>query len=349
MSRLALSRRPHRRSDGGPAPYPHRPLLAIALFAAALAFWPAPAAAQLETFFSPKLGELMPRADYRLTFYPEERVASQPTHLSLFEHRFSLSIPLWQNSANELSISPSVKYTDFDTHARLPDSDERFPHELFDIRLSAAYRHKFENGWIWGAIVTVGTASDVPFHSEDELVVRASTLLRVPHGERNAWIFMLNYSNRDDLFGLNVPIPGLAYLYSPSDRFTAVIGLPFSSVEYKPWEDLTLEASYQAVRTVRVRATYRPFRPLRLYAGFDWDNWFWLLADRGDKDDKFSYYEKRWTGGIRFDLRHVGFEVSGGWAFDRFYFIGEGYSDRRENRVDVRDGPFVVGRIQLRF
>ena len=32
-----------------------------------------------------------------------------------------------------------------------------------------------------------------------------------------------------------------------------------------------------------------------------------------------------------------------------FYGNGEGYSDRRENRVDVRDGPFVVGRIQLRF
>lgn len=70
----------------------------------------------------------------------------------------------------------------------------------------------------------------------------------------------------------------------------------------------------------------------------------WLI-----KDDKFNYYEKRWTGGIRLDLRHGSFEVSRGWAFDRFYFIGEGYSDRRENRVDVRDGPFVVGRLPLRF
>jgi hypothetical protein len=54
-------------------------------------------------------------------------------------------------------------------------------------------------------------------------------------------------------------------------------------------------------------------------------------------------------GGIRFDLRHLGFELSGGYAFDRFYFEGGGYSNHNENRIDIHGGPFVVGRIMLRF
>jgi len=45
----------------------------------------------------------------------------------------------------------------------------------------------------------------------------------------------------------------------------------------------------------------------------------------------------------------VGFELSGGYAFDRFYFEGESYKHRNENRIDIHDGPFVVGKIMLRF
>ena len=52
---------------------------------------------------------------------------------------------------------------------------------------------------------------------------------------------------------------------------------------------------------------------------------------------------------MRFDLRHFFAELNGGWAFDRFYFEGESYSDRRENRIDVGDGPWGAFRVGLRF
>jgi hypothetical protein len=41
------------------------------------------------------------------------------------------------------------------------------------------------------------------------------------------------------------------------------------------------------VRTVRARATYVIFAPLRVFLGFDSDHDNYYLADRGDKD----YYE----------------------------------------------------------
>jgi hypothetical protein len=130
----------------------------------------------------------------------------------------------------------------------------------------------------------------------------------------------------------------------PSDTFNAVIGVPFSAIEWKPIEKLTFEASYFPVRHVRARATWRIFRPLRAYLGFDWDNERYMLADRSDDDDRFYYYEKRFTGGARFDLKHVGVEVYGGYVFDRFYFLGDGYSDRHKDRfvrIGVRWWPGV--------
>jgi hypothetical protein len=319
----------------------------IALAVALVAATPALAAAQLEALLNPKLGELAARSDYRLTFYPEQRVAGQPTTLELLEHRVSFFVPVVQTSRDELALSASARLEDYDTRAVLPRTGERWPTELWDVKAGPAYRHAFDNGWIGGAVLSIGSASDKPFASGDELIVQGSAFLRVPRGERDAWLFMLNYSNVSEFGG--IPLPGLAYIYSPSEEFTAIIGLPFASVEYKPVDKLTLQATYQALRKVRLRATYEVFRPLRVWVGFDWDHDMYLRADRRDTDDRLFYYEKRWSGGARFDLRHVGFELSGGYAFDRFFFEGDGYSDRHRNRFDVHAGPFVVGRISVRF
>ena len=322
----------------------------LALAVAAVTLAPSTASAQLEQWLSPTLGELIPRADYRVTYYPDERVRQQPAELGLMEHRLSLFVPLVQDTTDEWAISASVRYQDLDTHAILPDSFEPFPDRLWDVKISPSYRHQFDNGWTAGGLVSIGSASDKPFHSWDEVIVRASAFLRVPHGERNAWFFTLSYSNHESFsFAENIPIPGIAYMYSPSDKFTAVIGVPFSSIQAELVDTLTLQIVYTPVRKIRARLTWQPFRPLRIYAGYDWDHDFYLRAGRGDEEDKLFYFEQRLTGGVRFDLRHVGLELSGGWAFDRFYFEGEGWSDRTENRVRVGAGPFVVLRVGVRF
>ncbi len=105
----------------------------------------------------------------------------------------------------------------------------------------------------------------------------------------------------------------------------------------------------QAIYRVRARVTWQIFQPLWAYVGFDWDHDHYYRSDRDDKDDKIFYYEKRLTAGARFDLRHIGFEVYGGYAFDRFYFEGEKYSDRDANRIDVGAGPFIAGKLSVRF
>ncbi len=322
----------------------------LALATAVLVAVPAPASAQseLQTWLNPRLGHLMPRAEYGLTDYPAQDVTGQGTRFRLLDHGASVFLPLYQDSRNEWSLSGRVGFQDIHTSAVLPSTGDRFPDELWDARLGAGYRHKFDNGWIGGASVTVGSASDRPFASADEMIVRAIGMLRIPSGQRNAWLGTLIYASDSEFLG-GLPIPGLAYLYSPSDRFTAVIGFPFSSVQYRPLDKLTLEAQYLPVRRVRARATYALFRPLRLYVGFDWDSDHWLRADREDEQDKLFYYEKRASGGVRFDLRHVGFRLAGGYAFDRFYFEGHDYADRNHNRLDIGSGPFVSAQVSVRF
>lgn len=324
-------------------------LVTATLVGAALALaLPGIAAAQLEQWINPTLGEQQPEADYRATRQYDRPVKDQATDIGWFEQRVTFSTPLWQDSRNELLLSGYARYQDLDHDAVLPDIGEPLPDELWNVRFGPAYRHRFDNDWIGGGLLLVGSASDKLFDSRDELIVLATTFLRIPHRERNAWLVTLNYTNFNEFLG-NAPFPGLAYIYSPSEEFTAVVGVPFSSIRVRPFRRLTINLHWVPVRTVAARLIFEIFRPLRFLAGFDWDNDAYFRAGRSDKDEKLFYYSKRVTAGLRFDLRHIGFELTGGYAFDRFFFEGERYADNNQNRIDVDDGPFLVGKVDFRF
>jgi hypothetical protein len=327
---------------------PRRLAVVGALCLAGLAS-PARGQEELMGLLAPELGKLGLRSDYRLYVVPEQRVTGQPADLGMLQHDFTLSTPLWQDASDEWAASARVRSQQFDTTAVLPDTGEPFPDELWNIRLGATYRHRFDNGWIGGGHLTVSSPSDRPFHSLDELELDATALLSVPWRGRDAWLFFLNYSNTRE-FIPDIPVPGLGYVYRPSDRLTAVIATGFGSLEYRPTEKLTLMASYTAVRTVDARVMYELFRPVRIWANFDWTSERYFRVDRRDQDDLLFYHEKRVRLGATIGLaRQLYVEVVVGYTFDRFYFEGEDYSDRHDNRVDVGDGPFASFRLGARF
>ncbi len=301
--------------------------------------------------FAPELGKLPLTSEYRVTYFPDQPVAGQPAELGLLQQDFSLSVPLQQGPADEWSTSFRLRNQEFATGAVLPDTGEPFPDELWNIRFGTTYRHRFDSGWIGALNVNVGSPSDRPFASFDEMDISATAVLRVPARERDAWIFFLNYgSNRE--FLPHIPIPGFGYSWEPSDQFSAVVTTGFLSIQYEPVEKLTLTASYVAVRTVDVRLTYQLFRPVRVWVGFDWTNERYLLADRADRNDRLFYYEKRIRAGAIIGLARkpqLFVDVAVGYSFDRFYFEGESYSDNDDNRVDVEAGPFAAVRLGARF
>jgi len=311
---------------------------------------PARAQEEFMDLLSPELGKLPVRSDYRLTVVPDQPVDRQPTDLGLIQHDFTLAGPLWQSATDEWGGSFRVRAQDFDTRAVLPDTGERFPDELYNIRFGTSYRHRFASGWIAGGHLRVGSPSDRPFHSFDEVELGATAFLSVPARERDAWLFFIDYSNTREFLEDIPVVPGFGYAYRPSEQFSAVITTGIASIQYRPTEKLTLQASYVAVRTVDARIMYQIFRPVRLWAGFDWGSERYLRAERRDTDDRLFYHEKRVRVGATIGLaRWLYVEVVGGYTFDRFYFEGEGYSDRDENRIDVGDGPFAALRVGVRF
>jgi hypothetical protein len=319
--------------------------------AALLCLGARPAAAQEEflNLLGPDLGQVRIRSDYRVTIFPDQPVSGQPAELGFLQQDFSLSGPLFQSASDEWYASFRLRNQEFATGAILPDTREPFPDELWNIRFGTGYRHRFESGWIGALQVTIGSPSDQPFASLDEMDINATVALRVPARNKDAWVFFLNYgSNRE--FLPHIPIPGLGYAWEPSPQLSAMITTGVLNLEYRPIETLALSATYLAVRTVDVRLTYQLFRPVRVWIGFDWTNDRFLRADRADPDDRLFYYEKRVRAGAIIGLARWAYtDVTVGYSFDRFYFEGESYSDRGHNRIDVDSGPFAQIRVGVRF
>jgi hypothetical protein len=308
----------------------------------------APAAGGFAPFFNPVVGQAPFRADYRATWFPSEPVSAQPANLGYWRQDFAVSFPLWQAAGcDEWSGFVNVRTELFQTQAVLPDTRQPFPDELWDVRFGATYRHLFDNGWIAGGTVSVGSASDKPFHGIDEMTAGVHAFLRVPSGEHNAWLFTLSYSTTSDL---PVPLPGVAFLWQPSENFRANLGLPFQ-VWWRPAEEVTLDFSYMLLTNVRARAGYHPCRLLCLYAQYAWENESYLTVERVSSNDRFFYFDQRVAAGVQFFVSpHASLDLSTGYVFDRFYFEGRNITHGTDfNRIDVGAGPFVSLQGQLRW
>lgn len=294
-------------------------------------------------------GRPAPFASYRATWYPDQPVSGQGTKLGYLESDFLFSTPLFQTTTDQLSLRTNVRNEAFNTGAVLPDSGRAFPGDLWNVQAGLTYTHRFDNNWVAGGVLNIGSASDKPFRSIDEMTIGGVGFLRVPSGDRNAWLFSLAYSPTGQIA---FPIPGVAYFYQPSDRFYANIGLPFQ-VGYRPTDDVFLDFSYMLLTTVHAGVVYRvtPVSPqLFLHAAFDWKNESYFLANRTDQQERLFYYDKTLSVGARYNFnRHISLDLSCGYAFDRFYFTGRTLSDRHHDRVDVGDGPFASIQLQGRW
>lgn len=304
---------------------------------------------RLSFFLDPRLGRLETETKYGVRTYPKQGVKRQPGGLGFTQQEFSFFTPVFQNDQRELSTSLKVKALDFDGGTRLPATGDAFPQELWDIKAGMGYRQRLDDGWIAGGMLDIGSASDQPFATTGETTLDAIGFLRIPHEQRNAWIFILDFSTELDRFR-EAPLPGAAYFWQPREQFCAVIGFPFVWGKYCPVETVELKASYRFPDQARAKASVEIAKPLTVFVGYDWDSQRFIRRRRADRDDRLFYYEQRITSGLRWE-HEKGFwiEATGGYTFNRMFFEGEDFDDRDDNRVTPGDGTFVGLEVGVRF
>jgi hypothetical protein len=288
----------------------------------------------------------VPRLSFNEVWYPNQPVRGQNSGLEMENQDLSLTVPVWQSGRDSVSVTTNVRSLLTETHAILPDTGRAFPTTLWSIGLGANYTHVFQNGWSLTTMTNIGSSSDDPFDGHN-LNVSLGGILRIPAVQgRDSFMIGLMYSPTSEL---PFPMPVISYYWRPSDQFSMNIGLPFS-MRWQPLADLRFDFSYVPIRNVHARITYRLADGFGVYTGFDWSNESYFLTDRSDDAERFFYYEERVVTGLRYDLNsNAAFDLSGGYAFNRFFFTGQQWSDQNHDRIDVGNGVFLTLRFMFRY
>lgn len=286
---------------------------------------------------------------YGASWYPAKMVKVQDVDFQLVRENASAALPVWRGEKGIMLMSVNVRDSQFFTDAILPDTQRPFPEELWRVNLGLNYIHQFDSGSSLVVLTGIGSASDKPFHSWEEMNVTLGTFWRRPaRNERDAWMLGVMYSPSGTL---NFPIPIVAYQWNPSESFQMSVGLPLS-VTWHPfgWEKWVVSFSYLPLTNGSFMMTHDFTERIHLYSGYESISDSYFLSDREIEGDRFYATELRLVKGLRWDLgRSAVLDVCVGYAFDRKYGEGANQGAKLHDEVDVQPGEFLEARFQVRF
>jgi hypothetical protein len=295
------------------------------------------------------LGKLPPIAAYNFTFYDKKDARGQDTSMEMYLHEAAGLIPVMNRADQDLAVAAmfSDRYTK--TGAVMPRDGAKIPESLYNFKTGPFFRKQLDNDWLTGAAFLVGSSTNKLFNSWDEVTLRGDAFVAIPARKDDAWLLYLDYNN-NRYYWRGYPVPGAGYWYKPSEKLEAIIGLPVFYVNIKPFQKTDIKFSYIAIDYVYARASYEVTPSLKVFGMFVWDNDVYARADRSTGDYRLVYYEKEVSAGIHWQfMKYAGLKISGGYAFDRFFYEDRRYDKRKENEVKFKDGPFVEAHIGIPF
>lgn len=284
---------------------------------------------------------------YEVTWYPSRGVSGQASDFGVVRQRIALGAPLWRNETDMVLAHFSLRNTLFATDAILPDSLRPFPEQLWNVNFGLNYMHQFDNGWMGGMMGGIGSASDTPFQSINDITANLGVFVRVPvRNGRDAWQFMLSYMVGGPI---DFPIPMVAYAWNPSDRLKVNLGLPFT-VAWQPAEDWMLNFTYFPLNNVNARLTYDVTERIQVFAAYEYLNESYFLTDRTNIEERFFAFEQRLSAGVQWAIwEHATVDWNAGYSLGRNFGEGENQWESLSDRVDVAPGPFFGLNFRLRF
>ena len=222
------------------------------------------------------------------------------------------------------------------TDAILPDSGQPIPNQLWLVETGVTHIRPLASGGTIGGTFLFGSASDRPYAAGRDLTLMAVGFWNRPAANaRDEWSYSLFYSPTSQL---PYPLPGIAYVWRPNDRFEAKIGVP-PSIEYRPDDDWTFTFNYFPLVNANATARRRLADTLSFLAFYRTDTEIYFLADRLQNDQRFFVFDQRAAVGLEQTLG-AGFtlEAMASYIFDRKLFQGTSFSSGRTDVVSLEDG-----------
>jgi len=141
---------------------------------------------------------------------------------------------------------------------------------------------------------------------------------------------------------------GFAYRVQEREDLIYVVGLPLSSVTWKPNDQFELEVTYSIPDTFEARASYEIVKNWKAYAALEnVDESFHL--DDAPEDRQLFFKQRRVEAGVQFQpTESIQFQLGVGYAFSQEFTTG--WDVRDDDLVrKVSDEPYVRLAAEIRF
>ena len=266
-------------------------------------------------------------------------VRGQAESILLQSYQLGATVPAWQTATDGLFINASVKTLGIQTQAVFTDDRELIPNRFWDVQLGGTYVRQLSSDTSIGISMAFGSASNKPFESIREDTISALAFYRTAQNENDAWLFYL-MSMTNGQIGRNIPIPGVAYEFE-RDVLQGIVGFPFVSLTYKPFDSWKFQLYFAPITDLRATTTYSITDRWSVASGFIWDNQSYFRAERNRRHEFLFLYEKKLESSLQYNVTsRINFNLTGGYAFDRFFVENHGFGLRGRNRTDIGSGPY---------
>ena len=285
-------------------------------------------------------------ASLKGTLYKAESVKSDPNteqdaSMALMEGK--LGFPLWRGGMEGMSFSTEFRHRRMELDPVLPGTEQPVPHDFYKHEFQVDYWKVNRRGRFFLSTIQVGTSSDVPYASFDEMDTRLFGAAMLPVRKRkDAWMIGLDWSANRTFLNY-VPLPGVGYRWCPSESLQVVAGVPFLNVNWDPGGPWSVELSGSPSPSVLGRVYYQLTEDVDLFGEYHWDTEAYFRSDRTDDKERLFYTEHRLETGVAADLsRGFLLEASAGWSIGRSLFENDGFYDgRSEDQLKLEDTFFL--------
>lgn len=215
--------------------------------------------------------------------------------------------------------SPRIGYdvTFLNTHTNQPG----FPGQLLDASVAGGTFLSESNGWVTGLTLGVGYAGDKPFGEGRAWYGRADFVIAKKFSEVDAVGIGLDYDGHR-LYAPDVPLPGFGWSHKIDPTLSMVIGVPVTSITWRPAERLRIFADYILLTDFDIDVGYEFVPKWTVFGAFETrDDAFKIESQPGNR--RLIYGQRRVEAGLRFQPNdHLIFSAAGGYGFDTNFRSG---------------------------
>lgn len=241
--------------------------------------------------------------------------------------------------------SPRFGYdlTLLNTHTAQPG----FPSQLLDASVSAGTFLSKNNGWVTGISLGLGYAGDKPFGEGRAWYGRADFLLAKTFNEHDTLGIGIDYDGHRT-YAPDIPLPGFGFSHEFDPTLALVVGLPVSSITWKPTDQWRIYADYELVNQIDVNIGYQFIRHWTAFADFaSRQDAFWI--SELPTHHRLLYSQRRLEAGIRWEpIADLTITLAGGYAFSTDFRAGWDYRASRRY-LYASDEPYVHVGVDFKF